>query len=160
METCVDHHHPHGSQRRCTIMSKNEREKQANLSVCSFEFSLFCRSSSVNIMSTIESREWNKLFPVDISSESDSALFIHRLFTVTLSALTAKRRIFSNDHFSSKKLGPLSVPLFTRPASAKEQRRFNSTVFSWVGVERWWKWCMFICYLSAIDSRRLSSHFE
>jgi hypothetical protein len=54
-------------------------------------------------LSTIDSREWNKLFPADISTQSDSALFIHRLFTVTLSALTAKRQIFSNDHFSSKK---------------------------------------------------------
>ena len=145
LETCVDPRHPHGSQRRCTITAKNEREKQSDLSVCSVEVVIFCHSSSVKIMSTIESREWNKLFPVDVSSEADSALFIHRLFTVTLSALTARRRIFSNDHFSSKKLGPLSVPLFTRPASAKEQRRFNSTVFSWVGVERCWKWCVFIC---------------
>jgi hypothetical protein len=83
-------------------------------------------------LSTIDSREWGKLFPVDINTESDSALFIHRLFTVTLSALTAKRHIFSNDHFSSKKLGPLLVPLFTRPTSISEQKRFNSTVFSWV----------------------------
>jgi len=83
-------------------------------------------------LSTIDSREWNKLFPSDISTESDSALFIHRLFTVTLSALTAKRHIFSNDHFSSKKLGSLFVPLFTRPTSTSEQKRFNSTVFSWV----------------------------
>ena len=43
---------------------------------------------------TIDSREWAKLFPADISTKSDSALFIHRLFTVTLSALTAKRHIF------------------------------------------------------------------
>ena len=83
-------------------------------------------------LSTIDSREWGKLFPADISTESESALFIHRLFTVTLSALTAKRHIFSNDHFSSKKLGPLLVPLFTRPKSIAEQKRFNSTFFSWV----------------------------
>ncbi len=83
-------------------------------------------------LSTIDSREWGKFFPTDLSTESDSALFIHRLFTVTLSALTAKRQIFSNDHFSSKKLGPLFVPLFTRPTSIPEQKRFNSTVFSWV----------------------------
>lgn len=82
--------------------------------------------------STIDSREWGKFFPSDITTESDSALFIHRLFTVTLSALTAKRQIFSDDHFSSKKLGPLVVPLFTRPTSLSEQKRFNSTVFSWV----------------------------
>ncbi len=63
-------------------------------------------------LSTIDSREWNKLFPADISTQSDSALLIHRLFTATLSALTAKRQIFSNDHFSSKKFGPLFVPLF------------------------------------------------
>ncbi len=83
-------------------------------------------------LSTIDSREWGKLFPSDISTESDSALFIHRLFTVTLSALTSKRHIFSNDHFSFKKLGSLFVPLFTRPTSPIEQKRFNSTVFSWV----------------------------
>ncbi|CAF2578991.1 unnamed protein product [Rotaria sp. Silwood2] len=83
-------------------------------------------------MSTFDSREWCKFFPADITTESDSALFIHRLFTVTLSALTAKRHIFSNDHFSSKKLGPLFVPLFTRPTSVVEQKRFNSTVFSWI----------------------------
>jgi hypothetical protein len=81
---------------------------------------------------SIDSREWNKLFPSDIHSEADSALFIHRLFTVTLSALAAKRQIFSNDHFSSKKLGTLLVPLFTRPTSPAEQKRFNTTVFSWV----------------------------
>jgi hypothetical protein len=83
-------------------------------------------------LSTIDTREWGKFFPADISTKSDSALFIHRLFTVTLSALTAKRQIFSNDHFSSKKLGPFFVPLFTRPTSMTEQKRFNSTVFSWV----------------------------
>lgn len=83
-------------------------------------------------LSTIDSREWSKLFPSDVSTESDSALFIHRFFTLTLSALTAKRHIFSNDHFSSKKLGPLYVPLFTRPTLISEQNRFNSTVFSWV----------------------------
>ena len=82
--------------------------------------------------SKIDSREWGKLFPIEIKTESDSTLFIHRLFTVTLSALTAKRHIFSNDHFSSKKLGNLHVPLFTRPSSSTEQKRFNSTVFSWV----------------------------
>ncbi|CAF0739154.1 unnamed protein product [Adineta steineri] len=84
--------------------------------------------SSLNL----DSREWNKLFPSDINTESDSILFIHRLFTVTLSVLTAKRHIFSNDHFSSKKLGSLFVPLFTRPTSLIEQKRFNSTVFSWI----------------------------
>jgi len=83
-------------------------------------------------LSTIDSREWNKLFPLDVTTKSDSILFIQRLFTVTLSALTAKRHIFSNDHFSSKKLGSLYVPLFTRPTSITEQKRFNSTVFSWV----------------------------
>lgn len=83
-------------------------------------------------MSTIDPREWCKFFPADITTESDSALFIQRVFTVTLSALTAKRQIFSNDHFSSKKLGSLFVPLFTRPTSVDEQRRFNATVFSWV----------------------------
>ena len=81
--------------------------------------------------------------------------------TVTLSALTAKRRIFSNDHFSSKKLGPLSVPLFTRPTSAKETTTISiRPFFSWVGAERCWKWCVFICSFSAIDSRRLSSYFQ
>lgn len=83
-------------------------------------------------MSIIDSHEWCKFFPADITTEADSTLFIHRIFTVTLSALTARRRIFSNDHFSSKKLGSLYVPLFTRPSSTIEQKRFNSTVFSWV----------------------------
>ncbi|CAF0852794.1 unnamed protein product [Adineta ricciae] len=83
-------------------------------------------------LSTIDSREWGKLFPLELTAKSDSALFIHRLFTVTLSALTAKRHIFSSDHFSSKKLGSLSVPLFTRSTSISEQKRFNSTVFSWI----------------------------
>ncbi|CAF3377355.1 unnamed protein product [Rotaria socialis] len=83
-------------------------------------------------MSTIDSREWCKFFPLDITTESDSTLFLHRMFTVTLSALTARRHIFSNDHFSSKKLGSLFVPLFTRPSPMIEQQRFNSTVFSWI----------------------------
>jgi hypothetical protein len=84
-------------------------------------------------MSTIDNREWNKLFPIDIGTEQDSALFIHRLFTVTLSALTCRRSIFSADHFSSKKLGTRVVPLFTRPISSLEQQqRFEQTIFSWV----------------------------
>jgi len=83
-------------------------------------------------LSTIDSHEWGKLFPLDLNTESDSTLFIQRLFTVTLSVLSSKRHIFSNDHFSLKKLGPLLVPLFTRPTSISEQKRFNSTVFSWV----------------------------
>ena len=89
-------------------------------------------SISSKIMSTVESREWAKFFPADIQTEAESVLFIHRLFTVTFSELTARRRIFSHDHFSSKKLGPLSVSLFTRPTSVAEQKRFDATVFSWV----------------------------
>ena len=110
------------------------------------------------IMLTIDHREWNKLFPVDTSTGEASALFIQRLFTVTLSALTAKRQIFSDDHFSSKKLGPLTVPLFTRPGSLIEQQKFNKTIFSWVRQP---------CVLSSdvselvnVDSRCIASHFE
>ena len=111
-------------------------------------------SNRSKIMSTVESREWAKFFPAEIQTETESALFIHRLFTVTFSELTAKRRIFSHDHFSSKKLGPLSVSLFTRPNSVSEQRRFDATVFSWV--------CKHVCsqgtHLSNFaDSRRFPS---
>ncbi len=42
-------------------------------------------------LSTIDSHEWGKLFPLDLNTESDSTLFIQRLFTFTLSALTPKR---------------------------------------------------------------------
>ena len=38
--------------------------------------------------------------------------------------------------FHQKTLGSLIVPLFTRPTAAAEQKRFNSTVFSWVFKKR------------------------
>ena len=117
-------------------------------------FARVIESNRSKIMSTVESREWAKFFPAEIQTETESALFIHRLFTVTLSELTAKRRIFSHDHFSSKKLGPLSVSLFTRPTSVAEQKRFDATVFSWVCKHR----CSQGSRLSYVaDSRRFSN---
>lgn len=94
----------------------------------------FVRSKSLKrrMMSMIDQREWNKLFPIDTNSFDASTLFIQRLFTVTLSTLTAKRRIFSSDHFSTKKFGRFNVPLFTRPESPIENQRLTKTVFSWV----------------------------
>lgn len=110
-------------------------------------------------LSTIDSREWGKLFPLEITTKSDSTLFIHRLFTVTLSALTAKRHIFSNDHFSSKKLASFSVPLFTRSASISEQKRFNSTVFSWVFIFNMLSE-IFNPFSYLLDPRCISSYFQ
>ena len=114
-------------------------------------------------MTMIDQREWSKLFPLDTNTFDGSTLFIQRLFTVTLSALTAKRRIFSDEHFSTKKLGRLNVPLFTRPESIIEKQRFTKTVFSWVNFHRLKCFSLSVSFervLVHLDSRRFTSNIE